>query len=124
MVTVTTEPAVDALVQVISAGLGARVVSSPVYAEQKRYVRKAPDPVQVAAVIDALMVADGTLSPAAVGSAAASAGGRAPCSTDLFVTTLQRLLNVEGYPVLGLVDAGRTVKLDVTLLREQFEVTP
>jgi PglZ domain len=121
-----TEPAglgAQTPVQVVPAGLGARIVGSPVYAGQSKYVRKAPDPAQVASVIDALALADGTLSPAAVGSAAAAAGGRAPRSTELFVTTLQRLLNVEGYPVLGLVDAGRTVKLDVALLREQFGVS-
>ncbi|MGH3373439.1 MAG: BREX-2 system phosphatase PglZ [Actinoallomurus sp.] len=103
--------------------LGALVVGSTVYAEQKRYVRKAPDAAQVAAVIDALVAADARLSPAAVNAAAAEAGGRAPRDPDLFVTTLQRLLNVEGYLVLGLIDSGRTVELDVSLLREQFGVT-
>lgn len=103
--------------------LGAQVVGSPIYAEQKRYVRKAPDAAQVAAVIDALVAADATLSPAAVNAAAAGAGGRAPRNPDLFVTTLQRLLNVEGYLVVGLIDSGRTIKLDVDLLREQFGVT-
>lgn len=103
--------------------LGAQVVGSPTYTEQKRYVRKAPDAAQVAAVIDALVGADARLSPAAVNAAAAGAGGRAPRDPDLFVTTLQRLLNVEGYPVVGLIDSGRTVQLDVDLLREQFGVT-
>jgi hypothetical protein len=105
-----------------AATLGAQVIGSPIYTEQKRYVRTAPDAAQVAAVIDALVAADGTLSPAAVNAAATGAGGRAPRNPDLFVTTLQRLLNVEGYLVLGLIDAGRTVKLDVELLREQFGV--
>ncbi|MGI5232536.1 BREX-2 system phosphatase PglZ [Actinoallomurus sp. CA-142502] len=102
--------------------LGMKVVGSPIYAEQKKYVRKAPDAAQVAAVIDALAAADARLSPAAVNSAAAEAGGRAPRDPDLFVTMLQRLLNVEGYLVLGLIDSGRTVELDVALLREQFGV--
>lgn len=104
----------------VRTGLGATIVKSALYAEQKRFVRKAPDNAQVAAVIDALTEASGTLSPAAVNAAAASAGGRAPRNAELFVNTLERLLNVEGYPVLGLIDSGRTVRLDVALLREQF----
>ncbi|TDD40560.1 BREX-2 system phosphatase PglZ [Actinomadura sp. KC06] len=102
--------------------LGARVTRSPVYADQRKYLRKAPESRQVAAVIDALADAGGRLSAAAVGAAAASAGGRAPRNADLFVTALQRLLNVEGYPVLGLIDSGATVTLETALLREQFGV--
>lgn len=103
-------------------GVGARVTGSPVYADQRKYLRKAPDARQVAAVIDALAGAGGHLSAAAVGAAAAAAGGRAPRDADLFITALQRLLNVEGYPVLGLIDNGGTVKLEAELLREQFGV--
>ncbi|MEV3920817.1 BREX-2 system phosphatase PglZ [Actinomadura coerulea] len=102
--------------------LGIRVTRSPVYADQKRYLRKAPESRQVAAVIDALSDAGGHLSAAAVGAAAAAAGGRAPRNADLFITALQRLLNVEGYPVLGLIDSGATVTLETALLREQFGV--
>ena len=38
------------------------------------------------------------------------------------MATLQRLLNVEGYPVLTV--AGGTVELNVDLLRLQFQVDP
>ncbi|WP_433461698.1 BREX-2 system phosphatase PglZ [Spirillospora sp. CA-128828] len=102
--------------------LGIQVTGSTVYTDQRRYLRKAPDARQVAAVIDALADAGGHLSTAAVGAAAAAAGGRAPRDADLFINALQRLLNVEGYPVLGLIDSGGTVKLEVELLREQFGV--
>ncbi|MFG2088521.1 BREX-2 system phosphatase PglZ [Spirillospora sp. NPDC048824] len=102
--------------------LGTRVTRSPVYAGQRKYLRKAPDGRQVAAIIDALADAGGRLSSAAVGAAAAAAGGRAPRNADLFITALQRLLNVEGYPVLGLIDSGATVTLETALLREQFGV--
>ncbi len=104
------------------ATLGSRVVRSSVYANQRKYLRKAPEGRQVAAVVDALAGAGGRLSAAAVGAAAAASGGRAPRNAELFITALQRLLNVEGYPVLELIDSGSTVKLEVDLLREQFGV--
>ncbi|MFD9503413.1 BREX-2 system phosphatase PglZ [Streptomyces sp. NPDC060035] len=105
-----------------STSLGALVVDTGVYAAQKQFVRKGPERKAVSAVIDALVAADGTLSLAAVSTAAASSGGRAPRNAEFFVAALQRLLNVEGYPVLGLIDAGARVKLDITLLKEQFGV--
>ena len=37
-----------------------------------------------------------------------------------FITTLQLIFNVDNYPVLSVIDDGRTVRLDVALLREQF----
>ncbi|MDX2853110.1 BREX-2 system phosphatase PglZ [Streptomyces sp. PA03-3a] len=105
-----------------SPTLGALVVDTGVYAAQKQFVRKGPEKKAVAAVIDALVAADGTLSLAAVSTAAASSGGRAPRNAEFFVAALQRLLNVEGYPVLGLIDAGTRVKLDIALLKDQFGV--
>ncbi|MDX3450861.1 BREX-2 system phosphatase PglZ [Streptomyces sp. ME02-8801-2C] len=101
------------------ATLGGRVVASEVYEAQKEYVRKAPESKVVAAVIDALAAAGGTMSPAAL-AAAISATGRVRRNIEGFVATVQRLLNVEGYPVLGFVDAGHAVKLDIALLRDQF----
>ncbi|MGV4885625.1 BREX-2 system phosphatase PglZ [Streptomyces viridosporus] len=101
------------------ASLGARVVASEVYEAQKEYVRKAPEAKVVAAVVDALADAGETMSPAAL-AAAVSATGRVRRNIDGFIATLQRLLNVEGYPVLGFIDAGHTVRLDVKLLRDQF----
>ncbi len=99
-----------------AATLGAQVVRTDVYAGQRAFVRKAPDRPVVAAVIDALAAADGTLSLTAV----AATAGRAGRNPEGFAATLQRLLNVEGYPVLGLADGGRTLKLDHELLRLQF----
>lgn len=99
--------------------LGDQVVASEVYEAQKAYVRKAPEVKIVAAVIDELVAAGGTMSPAAL-AAAISATGRVRRNIEGFVATVQRLLNVEGYPVLGFIDGGHTVKLDETLLRGQF----
>ncbi|NGN63865.1 BREX-2 system phosphatase PglZ [Streptomyces sp. A7024] len=103
----------------VAESLGSTVVSSEVYAAQKEYIRKAPEAKVVAAVIDALASAGGTMSPAAL-AAAISATGRVRRNIEGFVATVQRLLNVEGYPVLGFIDGGHAVKLDVPLLREQF----
>jgi hypothetical protein len=40
---------------------------------------------------------------------------------DGFIASLQRILNVEGYPVLS-VDASQTIRLNLPMLREQFEL--
>ncbi|MDO0926540.1 BREX-2 system phosphatase PglZ [Streptomyces sp. TG1A-8] len=103
----------------VAQSLGTLVVGSEVYAAQKEYVRKAPEAKVVAAVVDALVSAGGTMSPAALATAI-SATGRVRRNIEGFVTTVQRLLNVEGYPVLGFIDGGHAVKLDVPLLRGQF----
>ena len=45
--------------------------------------------------------------------------GVTPIRVDGFLASLQRILNVDGYPVLT-VDSSQTVRLNLTLLREQF----
>jgi hypothetical protein len=102
--------------QPVGQPVGQRVVASDVYGLQKAFVRKAPEKNQVADVIDALIAASGTLPIGAVATRLSRAGRR----SEQVVTTLERLLNVEGYPVVSRIDAGRTVRLDVALLREQF----
>lgn len=99
--------------------LGSRVVASEMYQAHKGYVRKGPDPEVVAAVIDVLVATGGTMSPDAL-VAAISAPARWRRNIKGFIATVQRLLNVEGYPVLGFVDAGHAVKLDTALLCDQF----
>jgi hypothetical protein len=37
-----------------------------------------------------------------------------------YLAQLGRLLNVDGYPVIGVADEGRTAELNLALLREQF----
>ena len=54
--------------------------------------------------------------------ATAATAGRAGRDPDGVVATLQRLLNVEGYPVLTIT--GGTVELNADLLRLQFQVSP
>jgi hypothetical protein len=99
--------------------LGERVVDTEVYTAQRAFVRRSPGKVEVAAVIDALVAADGRLSLTAF----AAKAGRAGRNPDFLATTLQRLLNVEGYPVLSIIDNGSAVRLEVDLLRLQFGVT-
>jgi hypothetical protein len=99
--------------------LGARVVETETYTAQRAFVRRAPTKAEIAAVIDALVEADGRLSLTAF----AAKAGRAGRNPDFLATTLQRLLNVEGYPVLSIIDNGSAVRLDVGLLRLQFGVS-
>lgn len=106
----TVEPKADTL--------GARVVASEAYEGQRAFVPKAPDKQVVAAVIDALVAADRTLPLSKV----AAEAGRAARRPEFFATTLQRLLNVDGYPVLSIVDGGRRLALNVEALCEQFGV--
>ena len=37
-----------------------------------------------------------------------------------YLAQLGRLLNVDGYAVIGVADEGRTAELNAALLREQF----
>ncbi|MEO3922759.1 BREX-2 system phosphatase PglZ [Micromonosporaceae bacterium B7E4] len=66
----------------------------------------------------ALLDANGILPAVLV----AEKAGEQPARATGFVTTLQRIFNVDNFPVLSLVDDGRTVRLDVALLREQFQL--
>ena len=100
---------------VAAMSLGQQVVASEVYKAQEVFVRRAPDKAAVAAAVDALAV-EGRLSAVAT-AAEAGRAGRDPGGV---VATLQRLLNVEGYPVLTVADG--TVELNVDLLKLQFQV--
>ncbi|MFF8614571.1 BREX-2 system phosphatase PglZ [Streptomyces sp. NPDC015350] len=103
--------------------LGQQVVATKIYENQGKYVRKAPDRKVVAAVIDSLDAAGGTLSLAAVQAAVTTSGGRTNTRPEGLVTMLTRLLNIEGYEVIGLIDSRTRVRLDRDILREQFELT-
>ncbi len=98
------------------ASLGQRVSASPLYAAQRAFVRKAPDDAQVIAVIDALAEAGGKLPVTAL----AAAAGQPAFRMAGYLAQLGRLLNVDGYPVIGVTDAGRTAELNRVLLAEQF----
>ncbi|HEV2345496.1 MAG TPA: BREX-2 system phosphatase PglZ [Actinocrinis sp.] len=97
--------------------LGAQVVASGTYLSQKRFVLKMKD-AEVVAAIDALVAGDRTL-PASV---LAQVVGRSGTSFDGFLANLERLLNIDQYPVLSRIDSGRTIRLDRDLLDEQFDL--
>ncbi|WP_330354473.1 BREX-2 system phosphatase PglZ [Streptomyces chartreusis] len=103
--------------------LGWRTVQSAPYKTQLDFVRGAPKPKAVAAALDALDAAGGKLSPGAVAAAAQAATGTSQRNPARFATMLERLLNIDGYPVLQLVESGRTVQLDRALLKQQFPST-
>jgi hypothetical protein len=98
--------------------VGTAVVDSDVYEAQRAFVPKPPAKDVVAAVIDALVEAGGDLPLSTV----ATVAGRAARRPEFFAVTLQRLLNVDQYPVVSLVDGDRRLKLDIELLRTQFKV--
>jgi PglZ domain len=96
--------------------LGARVVASERFAAQRAFVRKAPADADAAAIIDGLSLAGGKLPVSSV----AGLAGQAPFRMAGYLAQLGRLLNVDGYPVIGDIDSGRTVELNTALLTEQF----
>ncbi|MCX5036865.1 MULTISPECIES: BREX-2 system phosphatase PglZ [Streptomyces] len=100
--------------------LGEQTVQSAPYKAQREFVRLAPADKAVAAVLDALLTTGGKLSPGAVAAAAQAATGKSQRNPERFATVLERLLNIDGYPVLQLVESGRTVQLDKALLAQQF----
>ena len=101
-----------------TGSLGVRVVASEVYEAQRAFVPRAPDKQVVAAVIDALAAAGNRLSLSAVTELA----GRAARRPEFFARVLERLLNVDGYPVLSVVDGDRWLTLEVDMLCMQFGV--
>ena len=88
----------------------------PLYEAQRAFVRKAPEDGEVAAIIDALAGAGGKLPVTSV----ATIAGQPPFRMAGYLAQLGRLLNVDGYAVIGVTDEGRTATLNTALLREQF----
>ncbi|MGN9811550.1 BREX-2 system phosphatase PglZ [Micromonospora sp. BQ11] len=73
---------------------------------------------KIEAALRALVEAKGVLAVAVLAQRAGEMPGRAVG----FVRTLQRILNVDNYAVLSLIDNSRTARLDIALLREQFQL--
>jgi hypothetical protein len=96
------------------------VLTSAVYASQKKIAgRVSVNDGQIRRLLDALLNSPGQrLVPAQ----AASALTVSPVMLRGAVLHAQRLLNVEGYPVLRVDADGATVLLDEALLREQFGI--
>jgi hypothetical protein len=98
----------------------AAVLRSPAWVGQKKVAgRVSVTDDQIRALLGALLAApDRRLIPAR----AATALQVAPIALRGAVLHAQRLLNVEGYPVLRVDADGATVILDESLLREQFGI--
>lgn len=100
------------------ANLGSRIVVTRTYKSQRKIAgRVALLDGQIAAFVDAAIAASGSRLPL---QAAALALGVPIQRVSGAVAQLQKLLNVEGYPVLRL--DGNALVIDESLLREQFEV--
>lgn len=95
------------------------LLASPVYAEQRRRAgRGAPDDTRVRTILGALLRNGGRLHETTLAGVAQIPAAR----LRNVLAAVRKLLNVEGYDVLG-VDADQvTVVLDVRLLREQFHL--
>jgi hypothetical protein len=85
-------------------------------AVQRQFLRRAPDDASIAVLIDGLAQSGGRLTI----TEAASIAGESPVRMSGYLAQVTRLLNVDGYPVLQTADGGRTVELNVPLLRQQF----
>ncbi|SQD96912.1 BREX-2 system phosphatase PglZ [Parafrankia sp. BMG5.11] len=71
---------------------------------------------KVEAAVRALLDAGGTLATTVV----ADRAGELPHRAAGFAVNLQRVFNVDNYPVLEPLDDGHTLRLNVDLLRQQF----
>ena len=114
------EPAPDHQAVVPRSPVPAAVLKSAAYTAQKKIAgRVSVTDDQVHGLLDALAAASGhRLVPAQ----AAAALAVSPVTLRGAILHVQRLLNVEGYPVLRVDADGSTVVLDEGLLREQFGI--
>ena len=96
--------------------LGEQVAASQMLAAQRQFARRAPGDEQVAALIDGLAMAGGKMPMAA----AAELAGEPVFRMAGYLAQVARLLNIDGYRVIGETDGGRTVELNLELLRQQF----
>lgn len=97
---------------------GAKLVVSAAFKETHSEfpANRVPDPSVFRTLVDALVAAGGRL-PLGDVVTVVGAAGRNPRG---LVTAMRRVLNRDSYPVLELVDGGRAVELNTTLLDEQF----
>ncbi|MGH3188326.1 MAG: BREX-2 system phosphatase PglZ [Streptosporangiaceae bacterium] len=102
--------------EITPIGSGVRVVASPRVAEQRKLARRAPADDQIARLIDGLITAGGRLTIAEV----AAITGEPTVRMAGYIAQVARLLNVDGYRVLGTADGNRTVELNIELLSQQF----
>lgn len=94
------------------------VLESEMFAAQRALTPRTVPLPKIRGALAALVEANGVL-PAVV---VAQRAGEQPERATGFITTLQTLFNVDSYPVLSRTGDGHTVRLNLALLREQFDV--
>lgn len=99
-----------------SGSLVAALLQTELFAAQRALTPRPLALNKIEAALTALLDANNVLPTVVLAERAGESAARATG----FVVTLQRILNVDNYPVLSLIDGGRTVRLDVALLRRQF----
>lgn len=96
------------------------LLSSELYQEQyRRAGRNPPNPETIKKVLQALNERQGTL----LRSVLAQHSGEPEIRLNGLLAMMRRILNVEGYPVLSVDDASGTVRLNIELLRTQFDLS-
>lgn len=98
--------------------LAKALFASEEFKAQQQLTARRVEPKKIKAVVDALEESGGVLPIAVVAQRAGELAHRATG----FITTLQRIFNLDGFEVLSIVDDGRSVRLDIRLLRQQFRV--
>jgi hypothetical protein len=97
----------------------AALLGSPIYAQMKaRSGRVRVSESQLRALLEGLEAAGGQQMSAAV----AQRLGIPELRLNGFLAGVQKLLNVDGYPVLSIDRTSRTVRLDLQSLKAQFEL--
>lgn len=94
------------------------VLASEMFTAQHALTPRKVPLTKIRGALAALADANGVLPTVIV----AQRAGEQPARATGFLTTLQRIFNVDNYPVLSMTDEGRTVRLDLALLRQQFGV--
>jgi len=114
-----TEPATEPSTGPEAAGWIGALLASAIYKEQSKLaVRGAPDNKLMTKLLAGLDARGGT----AVKQALSQDLGMPPIRVDGLVQNVSRILNVDGYEVIGFDRASDTVTLNAELLRTQFDL--
>ncbi|WP_232425151.1 BREX-2 system phosphatase PglZ [Pseudofrankia inefficax] len=105
----------EGTVDVIVAGL----LRSELFRSQLEGLARKVPAEKVEAAVRALLNANGTLATSVV----AERAGELPRRAGGFAVNLRRLFNIDNYPVLEELDDGYTLRLNLDLLRAQFELS-
>ena len=100
--------------------LVAELMWTDLFRSQLETLARRPNEPQVAAALEELLEANGTLPTTALAQRIGLPARRA----DGFAAVLRQLLNYDGVQVLETLPDGRTLRLDIGLLREQFGLGP